>query len=334
MVCAVATLMATMFGSAQAGPISIAMVTVGDPGNPADTQIMSDGTTGYGAVDYVYQIGKYDVTTAQYASFLNAVAATDLYHLYDISMPHDFPNNPSTVGISRTGNSGSHSYTVIGNGNAPVFDVTWGNAARFSNWLQNGQPTGSEGAGTTETGTYTLNGATSTAALMAVTRNPGATWVLPAENEWYKAAYYRGGGLNAGYWLYATQNNGMPSYLLSATGTNNMNFYNNGYTDPTNYLTSVGAFAASPGPYGTFDQGGNVFQWNETAVTGVGRGLRGGSYFDTLFSNELNSSFRFFGDPTVQRSNDFGFRVASVPEPFSITLVVVGAIGLLIWRRR
>ena len=44
--------------------------------------------------------------------------------------------------------------------NCPISYVTWGDAARFCNWLQNGQPTGSEGTGTTETGAYTLNGDT------------------------------------------------------------------------------------------------------------------------------------------------------------------------------
>ena len=40
-----------------------------------------------------------------------------------------------------------------------------------------------------------------------------------------------------------------------------------GYTDPTNYLTPVGVFAGSPGPYGTYDMGGDVFQWNEANIT-------------------------------------------------------------------
>ena len=95
----------------------------------------------------------------------------------------------------------------------------------FSNWLQNGQPTGPEGPGTTETGAYTLNGATTTAALMAVTRNPGATWFIPTEDEWYKSAYYKGGGPNAGYWPYPTQSDNTPSNMLPRTGTNNANFY-------------------------------------------------------------------------------------------------------------
>src|SRR5258708_4804016 len=168
--------------AANARAVTIALVPVGNPGNAADS-------TGYGAVGYSYSIGKYDVTTSQYTTLLNAVAATDAYGLWNVNMANPFVM--PTVGIQRSGSSGSYSYSVIGNGNVPVYYVSWGDAARFSNWLQNGQPTGAEGPGTTETGAYTLNGATSSAALMAVTRNPGATFFLPTENEWNKAAYYK-----------------------------------------------------------------------------------------------------------------------------------------------
>ena len=80
---------------------------------------------------------------------------------------------------------------------------------RFCNWLQNGQPvypedTLGEVASSTESGAYSINGAISNTAMMAVTRNPGAAFFLPSENEWYKAAYYKGGGTNAGYWTYPT----------------------------------------------------------------------------------------------------------------------------------
>ena len=325
--CSFAILVAMTVGSAQAGPINVDLVPVGDPGNAADS-------TGYGAVAYPYSIGKYDVTTSQYAAFLNAVAAADPYGLYNSNMASSFAAQGSgAVGISRSGSAGSFTYSVIGNGNVPIFAVIWGSAARFSNWLQNGQPTGVEGPGTTETGTYTLLGQTSTAPLLLVTRNPGATWFIPTEDEWYKAAYYKGGGTNAGYWTYPTQSDNTPSHVLSATGTNNANFDNNGYTDPTNILTSVGAFAASPGPYGTFDQGGDVYQWNETGETGAQRNVRGGSWLSS--SDGLLSSYRPFNDPAVE-SYGIGFRVASVasvPEPSSGLLAVL-ACGLLWWKKK
>jgi formylglycine-generating enzyme required for sulfatase activity len=70
---------------------------------------------------------------------------------------------------------------------------------------------------------------------------------------------------DAGYWTYPTQSNDAPSNSPSFIGTNNANYYNGGYTDPTNTLTPVGAFSASPGPYGTFDMGGDLWQWNVSA---------------------------------------------------------------------
>ena len=125
----------------------------------------------------------------------------------------------TACGITQSGSSGSYTYTTTRNPNYPVNDVTWGDAARFCNWLTNNQPTGAEVNGTTETGSYTLNGATSDAALLAVTRNANADYVIPTENEWYKAAYYN--PTNSSYYLYPTQSNSQPSNVLSATETNN-----------------------------------------------------------------------------------------------------------------
>ena len=215
------------------------------------------------------------------------------------------------------------------NGDFPVNDITWGDAACFCNWLQNGQPTGAEGNGTTETGAYTLNGDTTN--LMTETRNPGATYFIPSENEWYKAAYFdptlTGGA--GGYWTYPTKSLTAPinSLALAPTSTNDANYSGN-------YLTPVGTYAASPGPYGTFDMGGDVWQWNEANISGSYRGLGGGAWF--LDSSRLASSDHDYYGPAIVNWC-VGFRVASsvaVPEPTSIALLLAGAVALGIWRLR
>jgi len=323
-------------GVAQAGTINISLVTVGDPGNVADP------ATGYGAVPYTYDIGTYDATMSQYATFLNAVATNgDPYGIYNSSMAAGYPGLP-TDGISQIVKPSSYAYSVVGNGNVPVTEVSWGDAARFVNWLQNGQPNAPEGPGTTETGTYALDGGTSNTALMAVSRSATASWVLPTLNEWYKAAYYSGGGTNSAYWIYATQSNSTPSNVLSATGTNNANFGLSfvgpptyGLTDPTNLLTAVGAFADSPSHYGTFDQSGDVDQWDESAFAGVGRGIRGGSYAGD--SGDLMSGVG--GDlPPVSEDSNLGFRVAflpsNVPEPGIRSLLASAAAAILLFLGR
>jgi formylglycine-generating enzyme required for sulfatase activity len=308
------------------GMASLQFVTVGDPGNAANP------STGYGSVGYTYQMGKYDVTVGQYCQFLNAVAKTDTYGLYYSGMD----SNYSTIGITQSNSSGSYTYSVTGSysqaANCPMFYVSWADAARFCNWLQNGQPTGPEGTGTTETGAYTLDGTTSNSALMAITRNAGATYVIPSEDEWYKAAYYNPS--NATYWLYPTQNNTAPSNVLSPTGTNNANFATGSYTDPTNKLTPVGAFADSPGPYGTYDQGGDIYQWNEAKFSGSYRGVSGGQWHDSSMFLE-SSVVGAFGNcyPTVEDSG-YGFRVAEVPEPGSLAMLVAGALSLLAYTGR
>lgn len=109
-----------------AGQTSLAMVSVGNPGNPAGPP---GGDYPHGAVAYEYAIGKYEVTIGQYAEFLNAVAATDTYSLYHPSMG----TNLNVRGIARSGAPGSYSYQPIGSPNRPITFVTWGSAARFAN---------------------------------------------------------------------------------------------------------------------------------------------------------------------------------------------------------
>jgi formylglycine-generating enzyme required for sulfatase activity len=179
-------------------------------------------------------------------------------------------------------------------------------------------------AGSTETGSYTLNGDTTT---LLETRNTGATYVLPSENEWYKAAYYNPS--TGTYWTYPTQSYSPPSNAPSTIGTNNANYNASGYTDATNYLTQVGSFTSSLGPYGTYDMAGDVSQWNE-AVVGSARGFRGGAWYS--YAAALASSNRGDISPTYA-DYGIGFRVASVPEPSTVVLLLAALASLVAWRR-
>lgn len=125
--------------------------------------------------------------------------------------------------------------------------------------------------------------------------------------------------------------------MLSATGTNNANYLdyvgagNGGWTDSTNFLTVVGAFAETASPYGTFDQGGDVFQWNESVYYGSYRGLRGGSCFDN--GGYLQAESDNGNEPPSDVDASIGFRIAQVPEPASMGIVALGMAGMLVRRR-
>jgi formylglycine-generating enzyme len=310
-------------------------VPVGNPGNA------NDPATGnlYGGVAYTYNIGKYDVTVGQYTAFLNAVAATDTYGLYSPSMASDL----NIAGIARNATPSGFTYRVIGSPNHPITYVSWGDAARFANWLDNGQPglggpAVPQNAASTEDGAYFLNGATSNAALEQVLRKAGAQWFIPSESEWYKAAYYD--PVAGHYWKYATGTNTTPTSAPPGSRPNTANFFDSvkGYAvtgatsnDPAqNYLTDVGAYTASVSPYGTFDQGGDVSQWNETLIGGTRRATRGGSWgFD---SSNLSAGFLAASFPASE-GNNLGFRVASVPEPSTGVLALL-ACGLVWWKRK
>jgi formylglycine-generating enzyme required for sulfatase activity len=305
-----------------ASAVTIASTPIGNPGNTCDGQIQGC----FGAVGYAYSIGTYEVTNAQYADFLNAKAASDPVGLYNASM------GSGLGGIAQTGSPGSYSYSAIaGRANLPVNYVSFYDALRFANWLANGQ-----GSGDTETGSYTLLGGAAVPTNGAtVTRNAGATIVLTSEDEWYKAAYYD--ALSTSYFAYPAGSNATTACTAPTAAANSANC--DAVSTPIDLdaldadvddLTAVGSFTGSASPYGTFDQGGNVFEWNETII-GTDRGRRGGS-FDNFDSN-LAAATRSFFDPAGELGN-LGFRVALVPEPGTGFLVMVGLLRLAAHRRQ
>lgn len=172
--------------------------------NPSGWALIQDvnnsgdaSNSNYGSVSYEYWIGKYEVTNCEYAEFLNAVAKTDRYELYNTSM-----GSSVYGGILRGGTSGGYFYYTKPNmHNKPVVFVSWYDAARYANWLHNNKPMGYQDNTTTEDGAYRLNGICRG---YTVPKQSQAKFYIPDENEWYKAAYYNGDNNDPVYYSYAT----------------------------------------------------------------------------------------------------------------------------------
>lgn len=291
---------------------------VGDIGNAADP------LTGYGSVGYGYYISKHEVTNAQYAEFLNAVDAvgTNPNGIYNTNMTS---NASGGITFDSGAASGGKYAVKSGYENMPVVYVSHLNAQRFANWIHNGQ-----GSGSTETGAYTVG---DTATHIATSN----VWI-PTEDEWYKAAYYDPSvsGPADDYWLYPTRSDSAPSAGAPSGALNRANY---GEANPTagspsgtNYLSDVGAYSNASSYYGTFDQAGNVWEWND-AIIGSDRGLRGGSW-DGGPAAYLTSSYQNSITPILDNPN-IGFRLASsTPEPSRAMLLLAGLCATLMRRRR
>ena len=260
-------------------------------------------TTGYGAVPYEYRASTYEITQ-------NAITKATASGMANVTA------GPWT-------------------GNQPAANISWYEAAAFVNFLNTS--TGNTAAYdlTFSSGSWSMALWSSEQAWTAggtnLYRNKNAFYFLPSENEWYKAAYYNAAGTN--YFLYPTGSDTAPTRVASGT---------NPQTAVYNNDASVPAIVASAGglsPYGTMGQGGNIFEWNESAFDGTNssasenRDIRGGNWFDSELY--LRSSIRYDVDPSLE-NYDLGFRVASVPEPSTCAIALAGLAcgGYSLFRRR
>ena len=224
--------------------------------------------------------------------------------------------------------------------NVPTDNESWYEAAQMVNWLNTSTGhlpaynfTGTQGAPDYALATWTTAKAPGGTNLY---RHKDAFYFLPTEDEWVKAAYWNGTTLQD----YATK---ADESLTQGDGTSGTgwNYHDGEYaTDP------IGPWNVGSGSEelnGTYDMMGNAFEWMESPGSdvnhGVGssRGLRGGFWLDSpdRVPDLLHVASRGVANPDVQ-GYTVGFRVASVPEPGSITLLVCVAFGLLAyaWRRR
>ena len=295
---------ADTFGSG-ANEFTIDFTTIGNAGNAADD-------TGYGAVGYGYRIGTYEVSRGMIEKY-NAIGGGPTITLADMT-------------------------SFGGNGaDKPATGVSWNEAARFVNWLNTSK--GYSPAYNFTTGGFNDNIALWTSGEEGYNaanpfRNSKAYYFLPSEDEWYKAAYYdpnANGGLG-GYWDYATGSDSAPTVVASGTTSGTAVYFQPLATGPAD-ITNAGGLS----PYGTMAQNGNVWEWGESGSTppnnsaSESRITRGGGWNNV--SGTLVSSDRNATGPTNEFDN-YGFRVASVPEPSGCFATLLCVLGVVLRRRR
>lgn len=306
---------------ARSATVAFDFALVGNPGNSPDIR------TGLGAVASTYAISKTEVTNTQYAAFLNSVdpAGENALELYNPSMA----GNRS--GIANSGSSNGSRYVALpGQQQKPVTYVSFFDAMRFANWLHNGQ-----GAGDTETGVYTIGTG------IDEVRSPDARYWIPNEDEWYKAAYHDATVGKAGvYFDYATGSNeepisdspeDNPAAVNYANDDGLDNGFNDGYAvwnDSPFPSTDVGAYTEAASSYGTFDQNGNVSEWNESLRRSSLRVLRGAYWASNL--SFLSATLGGGGDIPLRESGLRGFRIATVPEPSAAGILAIMCFGLCV----
>ena len=294
--CVNAQTITQIFGNG-ANTFSIDFVEIGNAGNEADT---TGDPNPAGRVDYIYNLGKYEISR----DMINKA------------------NLAAGIGISLADMT-----NYSGNGeNRPATGISWYEAAGFINYLNTSQ--GYHVAYNLIQSPLRVDLWDSADAWQIggenLLRHKDAYYFLPNENEWYKGAY----GSPSGAWYnFPTGSDSAPAGVSSGTDADTAIY---GRPIGPSDITSAGGLSG----YGTMGQGGNVYEWSETAV-GDSQILRGGAWdMDVVPEGGLlSSSVRDIIPPWLEDSA-VGFRVASVPEPSALLLLAVGLGGLALVRRR
>ena len=318
-------------------PIPIEMVTL-----PAGTFTMGRRDDGedelYGASDELprhqvaltaYQIGKYEVTNAEYAEVLNW--ARGKQYLKD-SNGQFYPggdvyaNGQALLYITDPTCQISYSNGVFVCENRqgypmadhPVVDVIWYGSVAFCNWL-------SEKEGRTPC--YTLANDN-----WELTNPFGGGYRLPSEAEWERAAAWDG----SKHWIYGFRSDTLtgknrcnyrdvnPLGLSSYPYNSPVGWFNGTNVNPNGDIQTVN----SPSPVGCYDMSGNVWEWCEdryhTSYIGAptdgsawlvqqsdNRVIRGGFWYSD--DGDCRSASRGSSDPT-DAVLAFGFRLARTAD--------------------
>lgn len=286
--------LADTFGSGT-NAFTLAFELVGDAGNAADSG-------GYGAVVYDFRISTHEVSEDVLQRAVNSGLAGVTAGAWTGEQPAAFVDWFEAAAFVN--------FLNTDRGFTPAYDLSWDGESWTMNLWSSGdawQPGGENRF-----------------------RHKDAYYFLPSENEWFKAAYYRAGGTNAGYWNYPTQQDSAPSAVAAGILAGTAVY--DGQEQPASVLANGGLSA-----YGPRGMGGNVAEWTEAAwdgfndAVGEDRTVRGGDWFGSL--GQLASTSRDINAPLYE-SDFIGFRVASIPEPSTVALLLLGGVAARLWRMR
>jgi formylglycine-generating enzyme required for sulfatase activity len=307
--------------------LQIPFVLIGDPGNSGYYGLKRN----IGAIDHSFFISKYEVTVSQYCDFLNAVASqNDPHQLYKNGMTED----PKVACISRTiltkedGSSCFYYEPFENRDSLPITYVNLRDAQRFCNWLENNAPTSDDDPlfleVCTEKGAYLFLGGIN-GDMEEPTLCSNAHYYIPSEDEWFKAAYYKGGGNNTGYWAYPTSHDAAPN-----NGQGDVSNQANYRTMATGWkpreqnpmITPVDHFDQTCSAYGVYDMGGNIAEWtssfqpittsSDQAEHNIVRGGSWNSEYSIYWNNELMAQGIPQAYDPLTANNFIGFRIAAV----------------------
>lgn len=249
---------------------------------------------GIGCVPYEYEIARCAISNAEWCAFLNAVGVE---RAMELKLWHKDMGTGVLGGIARSRTSGQESafpffVTKPGWAKKPVVYVDYVSVCRYCNWLMTGD---------TEKGAYDLS-------VTPPRRLKGATYFLPTDDEWYKAAYWDASAKR--YWKYPTRSDELPRQDQANYEKGDMLA-----VGAPCYLADVDAYADSPSPCGALQMGGNAWEFLEDVKKVRGEGgqlrlvntLRGGSFGYT--ETGLDKSNRD-ETPYGSRCYVFGARIA------------------------
>ncbi len=267
-------------------------VLVEEPGQSADP------ATGLGSVAYPYYVDAYETTNEKWVEFLNAVDPTgaNALGLYDVQQSSSSSGGILLDPVAAPGQkyAAKPFYSRL-----PVNFVSWLDAARYANWLENGRFAGAD----TEAGSYDLNAS-----------GPAYStgdFALPSANEWYKAAYDQP---FTSFWSLYPGASSIPDPANCDSVTNEV-------LNPGSNVAVLFAVCLRPAVVGgttsdsswrAYDLGGNVAEWLDEIGTGSApspdAAYRGGSFED--YTGEIQSTGPTFVTNKTTQSYGIGFRLA------------------------